>query len=219
MNYQATIPTLIQKMKAATSLSELNAIKDTAPFKQYQKKEKQYPPLPFQISLSEIQALKDKGWIDTNNQLTVSQFKDASTLEQLLLSIIWKNGDLRKIARIIDGIESVEVEAKSYVPFYQFGQYLRDGTKGIIVDQHVIRAYRVITAISKREDVLQEILKKETLKGKQDFQLTEGYKKWVVGNDLIQVSIKQEPDYLQVMDDLLFAVGKYLKVSVGIKNN
>ena len=212
MHYQETITSLIQKMKVATSLEALDRIKECEPFHNYQKKEKLYPPLPFQISPSDIQALKDKKWIDNNNELAVTKFKDASTLEKLLLSIIWKNGDLLKIARIMDGIESTEITAKSYVTFHQFGQYLRDGANGIIIDQHVIRAYRVIDARVAGKEISDAILKKQTLKGTNDYKLTERYKKWVSDNGLIRVSVKEESGYFQVMDDLLFAVGKYLKI-------
>ena len=212
MNEKKLVEVIISKIKSAGSLGDLEEIlADNYPEK-YKKDKDKYPTLPFSISKAEIDTLKDAGWIDGDNQLVVEKFDAASTLEKLLFSLIWKNGDLRKISNIIDGIQSKKVNLSDRITFYEFGRYLRNPKTEVIVDQHVIRAYRYMKAIEEEpsSDELSKIKKLSNLFGKHE-EIVKEYKTWLSENDWVKQEIKEDPLYLGIMDDILFALGKKLK--------
>lgn len=210
-----TIVQLIDELGEVRTIEELAQLSEAVTLQTVRKNPEIYPRLPFSITETEIKALKASGWINETNQLNVEKFAEASTTEKLLFSLIWKNGDLRKIAKIVDGIEGKEATENDFITFMHFGNYLRNPVENIIIDQHVIRAYQIIKALSEGKEInnskiITSIRKKQTLKGK-DKELIAAYKNWIRENQLIHPDIKRDHRYLQVMDDLLFAVGKYLK--------
>ena len=212
MNEKKLVEVIISQIKSAGSLGDLEEIlADNYPEK-YKKDKDKYPTLPFSISEAEIDTLKDAGWIDGDNQLVVEKFDAASTLEKLLFSLIWKNGDLRKISNIIDGIQSKEVIPSDRITFYEFGRFLKNPKTEVIVDQHVIRAYRYMKAIEEEpsSDELSKIKKLSNLFGKHE-EIVQQYKIWLRENDWVKQEIKEDPLYLGIMDDILFALGKKLK--------
>jgi hypothetical protein len=55
--------------------------------------------------------------------------------------MVWKNGDLKKLKHIANGIADAKETSDNYndAPvFYQFGKYLTDKENHPIIDQHVI---------------------------------------------------------------------------------
>jgi signal recognition particle subunit SEC65 len=76
----------------------------------YRMAEKVYPQLKFKITKQEIEELKAKGVITTDNLL--ADISNADPLTRLLYSISWKNGDLNKVKHIIEGIISGQVDEK-----------------------------------------------------------------------------------------------------------
>ncbi len=211
-----TVIQLIDELENVKTIDELRNLSQTVTLYKVRKKRETYPKLPFSIASAEIKALKVSGWIDEDNQLNIKKFATASTTERLLFSLIWKNGDLRKIAKIIDGIEGKVAGKNDFLTFIHFGNYLKNSTENIIVDQHVIRAYQIIKLINEGKQisnskVIIDIRKKQTLKGK-DEELIVAYKNWIRDNKLINSAIRKDHQYLQAMDDLLFAIGKYLKI-------
>ncbi|MBC6399585.1 MAG: hypothetical protein GDA37_00935 [Ekhidna sp.] len=66
-----------------------------------------YPYLHFSISSPEIQELFNSGLLNSDGNLAsnISQRDDLNPLTKLLYSVLWKNGDLKKIKHIVQGIQ------------------------------------------------------------------------------------------------------------------
>lgn len=207
---------IIEQLGKATSIKELETNLNNPLLKKYKKDDTKYPALQFKISPSEIKVLQENGWLNHKNQLNTDRFEYANSLEKLLLSLIWKNGDLKKIAKIIDGIEGKTITDKEPIIFHHFGNYLKNPATEIIIDQHVIRAYRIIEIFLAKNGLSQSdlltIIKKDTYKG-TDSPLVTNYKNWIQHNKLINKAIPRDQQYLRCMDDLLFAIGRFLRKS------
>ena len=128
----------------------------------------------------------------------------------MLYSIVWKNGDLKKIKHIIKGISEVNdssSEQDDALVFYQFGKYLTKNTGQPIIDQHVIRAFAVYKSTDYNR--VEELQRLETLK-KTHKPLINDYINWLQGDELSD-EIKAISDYSYYIDKLLFATGKSIK--------
>ena len=206
---------IISGLSKCKSIKNLELLLSKDFLKKGLKDKRKYPSLGYNIPKAEIERLKHNGWIDINNQLVVDKFSSASTMEKLLFSIIWKRGDLRKISKIIDGIEGENVSNSERITFNKFGEFLLNPATNIIIDQHVIRAYQLIEFWNadkiKPNKELTKIRKKDILTGK-DKELINGYKNWIRHNTLDKAEIKQDKKYLGLMDELLFAFGKIVKL-------
>ena len=166
----------------------------------YQKNKDEYPNLEFNITKDEIEILKRDEFITNDNNLNASLSKKPclSTLEKLLFAVIWKNGDLPKIKHIISGILGIPVykangKESAFKVFNQFGKYLRDKDE-LIIDQHVLRAYIYFKEGKIIEKIDVKVLDK----------YSNGYKEWINKKDVF----KENKD---LMDDILFAIGKKIK--------
>jgi hypothetical protein len=181
----------------------------------YRKKQAKYPHIPFRISADDIHELVKTGWINGDHELNPDKFVDADAITQLLFSIVWKQGDLLKVARIVDGIVGKKAgENSDYITFLEFGRYLQDPGGRVIIDQHVIRAYRIIVYSEQEKqflapDELKRIAKKHTIK-ESDRELVEDFRKWVETTPLWN-PLRSEPDWRSAVDDFLFAFGKMVK--------
>lgn len=188
----------------------------------------QYPALPFSISQEEVEALEEAGWLTRMKgeerpgtySLNVKKFKEASSVEKLLLALIWKNGDLAKIHHIVLGIKG-EPAVKGRIVFHAFGSHLANPTENPIIDQHVIRAYQLLKYFKNQENDPSELdkIRKKTTFSKGDENLVEEYKAWVQGTGnsdhmlhIISAEVRRSSSYLSALDDLLFAVGRYAAV-------
>ena len=206
------IKTILARIGEVNSINDLETILQFEFLKSTAKDKVKYPPLPFAIQKNEIEALKKDGWLNAENQLNVEKFEGANTLEKLLFSLIWKNGDLRKISKILDGIESKPFGDSDRITFYKFGEFLKNPKTEIIVDQHVIRAFRYIKAIEEGlplEELAQR-KKLDYLTGKHDEDIGK-YKAWIKENKWVNPEIKTKEKYLEIMDDIMFAIGKKIK--------
>ena len=157
-----------------------------------------YPYIEFSITDGEIEILKKNGIITKNNMFDqyLSKNKNLSSLEKLLYSILWKQGDLKKEKHIISGIYGIETNRKV---FNQFGKHLRDKYEPII-DQHVIRSFIFFTT--------KEIV--DVIKDKHFNDYSNKYIEWIKSNNLFNSN--------QILiDELLFLLGRKLKI-IG-KNN
>lgn len=107
------------------------------------------PEIKFSISRDEIKDLTSEGFLKLENDrytFTSKLADDSSertTLEKLLYAIIWKQMDLGKEARIIDGIMGNELPKRTYV-FHQFGKFLNDHSEPII-DRNVLKCFKIYT--------------------------------------------------------------------------
>ncbi len=170
-----------------------------------------YPHINFLITLQEIEELVHKGYL--NNDYTLSNKlaegnSPLSSLEKLLYSLAWKNGELKSVVRIIIGILGHQNDKKDVV-FYYFGKALANPRKPII-DQHVIRAYRLYERNAINGNI-SDIRRQDTID--TDYQnCIDGYITWITG-DFLTEELRSIPNYIKYVDDVLFALGKYVKVN------
>src|SRR5690606_17466080 len=122
-------------------------------------------------------------------------------------SVLWKNGDLRKLNHIIQGISEGDEETEKVdgPVFYQFGKFLANKSEPVI-DQHVIRAFAVYRPIY-NESV--DELRKIDVINKKHLNYTINYKDWF---SKLPNQVKQIPEASYYIDKLLFAAGKSIKL-------
>jgi hypothetical protein len=164
---------------------------------------KKYPRLDFQISKDEIVKLfeQEKISIDESSYLSFNQ-KDLDPLAKLLYSIIWKQGDLQKLRHIIDGIQdmdNIKEDKDDALVFYYFGNHLANKGRYPIIDQHVIRAFKVFdnpkaSAETRKRDKIVNTDRSE-------------YLKW------INLKFKdRDSEFMYLLDKLIFEIGKKIKL-------
>lgn len=169
-----------------------------------------YPKIDFKIDGQDIQALIDQEILDhdlnfTNNVTS----KITDPLAKLLYATAWKNGDLKKVRRIINGIEDADSEflPNEALVFHQFGKFLKKTHGEPIIDQHVIRAFAVFYETTDSE--INKYRKLDILTKKHK-PIILAYKKWLISNNLKQ-ELRNIDDYSYYIDKLLFAAGKTIK--------
>ena len=172
----------------------------------YRMDDKVYPRLKFKITKQEIEELKEKGLITADNLL--ADIANADPLTKLLYSVSWKNGDLKKVKHIIEGIVSgQEDEKENGLVFYQFGKYLTKKPGEPIIDQHVLRAFGLFKANGDADRV--EKLKRLSLITKKEKELIDQYKLWL--RTELTKELRDTENYSYHVDKVLFAVGKSVK--------
>jgi hypothetical protein len=203
---------IFKMIKQASSITDLERIlQDDKLLSKNKMDNDTYPKIDFSISENEIQDLKDNGYL--NNDLTFSNSistKITDPLTKLLYSIVWKNGDLKKEKHIIQGILDVNEDDKekhSSLVFYQFGKYLTKNSFQPIIDQHVIRAFRIYKETNL--DKIDSIRKVKVLK-KEHKEYINDYKSWLVMDEL-KPELKRQHNYTDYIDKILFAAGKSVR--------
>ena len=177
-------------LNSANKIDEISNL-----FKKYdiERKDKRlYPHIEFNITAEEIDKLKRKEIITKENyfSLDINKNNDLTTLEKLLYSIIWKQGDLKKERHIISGIYGITTDRKV---FNQFGKYLNNKDEPMI-DQHVIRSFifyktgKIIKFINEKHYVL----------------YSDQYIEWINDNELFRKN-------KTLIDELMFCFGKKIK--------
>lgn len=163
-----------------------------------------YPDIPFTLSKKEI---NDLGGLEFTLSQKILE-NELSSLERLLLSMLWKNGDFGKEKHILEGIlEATDFRKKETgLVFYQFGRRLENPKKEPIIDQHILRAFRFQFNPSKME--VDQIIKKEELT-KKDVEDILAYKIWV--NEQADKINEENHIILFEIDKILFAIGRFLK--------
>lgn len=171
---------------------------------------KKYPPLNFQITATEIQALRNGRCINDSNEIITNSINDKDPLTKLLYALIWKNGDVAKLKHIINGVcSSGDLQSEDALVFQQFGKSLQNQSEPII-DQHVLRAFAVYKIKNGDEQQVIKVRKKGILK-RADEGLLAAYKKWVK-ELLTQVPAEEQPRFKAILDNILFILGKELKI-------
>jgi hypothetical protein len=207
------IDIIFNSIKDSKSISDLEKILDKNEVdKKYWIKDVDYPKLDFNITKSEIKKLEYESYISNNifNHNKIGEVDN--TISKLLYAMAWKNGDLKKIKHIIQGIKEVdEVNASKNdgLVFYQFGKYLTKKGGQPIIDQHVLRAFKVYQSDINNEDEVSNAINL-TKVTKNEIELIKEYKDWLI-SDKISSILKQELDYAYHIDKILFAVGKKIK--------
>ncbi|MDZ4714366.1 MAG: hypothetical protein SH819_02765 [Cytophagales bacterium] len=165
-----------------------------------------YPQLRVKITRSEIKGLRATGVIKDN---LIGHFDATDPLTKLLYALAWKNGDLKKVRHIVQGICLNENQNnESGLVFNQFGRHLSGEQGEPIVDQHVLRAFGIFQAKNNKAEIEKGRMLK-TVK-KEHYGLIENYKKWLQ-NDLTK-RLREQPNYAYHVDKVLFAIGKKVKV-------
>jgi len=168
-----------------------------------------YPQFTFTITAQEVQELKAEKIFNDDHKLNLLNFQ-GTTLEKLLIATLWKNGDLNKMAHILDGVLSIEKDrSKHALIFKQFGKSLSD-TSEPIVDQHVLRAFEIATLNGFSEIVVDTLRKKGVYKS-TDQPILDRYKEWFTGI-LRQIPKVEHTKYKENLDKVLFIRGKSVKI-------
>lgn len=196
-----------EKLLTSKTIDEVERILDDLKVDmKYRMDDKVYPRLKFKITKQEIEELKEKGIITADNLL--ADLSDADPLTKLLYSVSWKNGDLKKVKHIIEGIVSGQQDEKENgLVFYQFGKYLTKKPGEPIIDQHVLRAFGVYKANGDKEKL--DRLKRLSLITKKEKELIDQYKLWLRTD--LRKELRDNDNYSYHVDKVLFAVGKSIK--------
>ncbi len=154
---------------------------------------KKYPRIDFTITRAEVEKLS---------------LKPTTPLEKLLYSALWKNGQLKRINSLIEGIRSVKNEApnEDRIVYYQFGKHLTGDKSEPIIDQHTLRAFEIYQ--SEESDITR--IRRKSNYTKTDWPLVKCYKEWLTAN--INENIRNTDDYPFVVDQIIFALGKQVKL-------
>ena len=100
-----------EKLLTSKTIEEVEKILDDLKIDKKNRMDDQvYPRLKFKITKEEVEELKKKEVITVDNLLT--DISNADTLTKLLYSVSWKNGDLKKVKHIIEGIISGQEDEK-----------------------------------------------------------------------------------------------------------
>jgi|JI10StandDraft_1071094.scaffolds.fasta_scaffold51423_1 hypothetical protein len=204
-------------LKQATTISEVrNLLNHDSIQKKFRSKSEKYPPLSFNISKDDIDELTERKSLGDWNNIPLTNLIDgATTLEKLLLAMIWKQGDLMKVKHIVDGIRNVNQDGKSGQVFRQFGRFLNDPENEPIIDQHVLRAFRVDDLTMNRSSVIDfnehaiSKARSSSILTSSDHADIEKYKQWMRTG--LNSTLRSIPGYMSAVDDVCFAVGKAIK--------
>jgi len=198
-------------IETAESIDELQKIFDDSRIEIIKKNrmdDETYPQLHFKITADE---LKDVDFLINSDTFSkdITKLK-LDPLTKLLYAICWKNGDLKKVKHIIQGVTSnqTDIDDKNDgLVFYQFGKYLTKKSGEPIIDQHVLRAYEVYRA-DKTDKSIDQIRSKSTVT-KKDKALIDCYKLWLATG--LTESLRKNEDFCYHIDRVLFALGKTIK--------
>lgn len=209
------IQNAFDELLKAKSISHVNGILTKLQVdKKYQMDDQTYPHIEFSITGKEIDDLRNKKFLNDVNLIT--DVSDQSTLTKLLYALAWKNGDLKKIRHIVEGIESKNDDSKeNALVFYQFGKYLTKQPGEPIIDQHVLRAYGIFKALKNNDKQEVERLKILSQVTKKEKRLIKEYKNWLTQD--LPKELRECENYAYHVDKVLFALGKKAKSENNIK--
>ena len=215
MNHEeakSTVNRIFNSIKSATSNEHIDGL-IAGELDKNKMDSEAYPYLHFSLTSSEIQELFNSGLLNSDGNLTsnLSKRDDLNPLIKLLYSVLWKNGDLKKIRHIVEGVQQTDERTSNKedgLVFYQFGKFLTK-TGQPIIDQHVLRAFAVYRATDPQE--IERLRWKRTL-DKNDRPLIEDYKNWLKSDELT-AELRNNHEYSYHIDQLLFALGKTIKLT------
>jgi hypothetical protein len=213
-NARKLVTHIFEKIMQARSSVELLQIVETDPTLHKNRLDREdYPELKLFISADEVEALKASGAITETGRFNAQlSSTEMSPLEKLLYAMAWKNGDLGKIAHIVEGIYA----AGSTTPrtngsgqvFHQFGRHLADRSEPI-VDQHVLRGFKLWKNPEADEKQTNSI-RRMTLLDRESAWIGK-YKSWLKTATLT-MELKQDSQHVINIDSVLFALGKTIKL-------
>jgi hypothetical protein len=208
------IKTVFEKIRLSRTINELVIIEKNPLMPPKNRiNEDKYLEIDFHITQEEIDGMIGEKLIKKDFQFTedVSR-KIKDPLAKLLFALAWKNGDLKKIRHIIQGVveaKSTSSTKKDALVFYQFGKYLTKSIGEPLIDQHVIRAFMAYNYIENTEKFT-KIRSFNTI-GKKHIDIIEDYKHWL-SSDKLTIELRKLPGYAYYIDKILFAAGKTIKI-------
>jgi hypothetical protein len=156
----------------------------------------EYPDLPpFEITTADLAQIRELESFP--NPLKKCQW---TPFEKIFYAMLWKDGKLKSIKRIIEGIRAASNDvtaspSKFVFVYHYFGRHLKNRIEEPLVDQHTMRARRLIWKPKNKGRFTvadAEIYRTEFLKIKK------------------AENLKTAKD-LRLIDSLFFAFGKYAK--------
>jgi hypothetical protein len=174
-----------------------------------------FPRMRLRLAIEEMNELKKCGVLTEELQLSsrlssgvLANGQEMSTLEKLLYSVLWKNGDLGKERHIVEGVYGSPRHQKTGTVFYEFGGYLQ-GRNTFILDQHTLRCFAVASCADAE------------IKTARQFELIDNensqHRNWMSAYTDFYKGIEQRisqsaADYLYEVDRLFFGAGKLIKL-------
>lgn len=166
-----------------------------------------YPAIPFQVDADDI-----KGIISLKSLPKLADQEHKWTpWEKLFYAQLWKDGKLKSTMHIISGLESAQAHSSgmptSAVVYHYFGRHLYDRLNEPILDQHSVRAYKLIMCEQLDNTIMIEGIRESTLPTADE---AGAYRSWFK-----QILEKENIDTYEesrVIDTFLYAFGKYSKV-------
>ena len=202
-----TLEKAFKKIEEAKTQEDLNQIWKNE-LEKYPYTESKYPEINISISKAEIEKLKGNRTLNEDGNFDDEQLKKLdkfSTIEKLLLAMVWKNGDLNKIKHIVSGIEDTCLKETKAKVFTQYGKHLRNPEEPII-DQHVLRAFKYFG-----KELCEDKVRKSVTIKKSDVTYINEYKVWV--NELsYNIDPKNLREIMREIDKLMFVIGKGIKI-------
>lgn len=164
-----------------------------------------YPELPFEITNSDLKQIKRLCKFPS----AVDPAHSWTSWEKIFYAILWKDGKLESIKRIIEGVEAALEDTKelptSAVVYHYFGRHLTNRLQEPLLDQHSVRAYRLIE--NHDQSKIQEIRQAGAPIAKE----AEDYRAWFT-NILNSENVTTYEDS-RALDSFLFALGAYAKLN------
>ncbi len=201
MDHLEKVKGFITHIKTAKSIEDWQALLRNEHIALFKKSDQTYPPI---AGLFKNEDLKDKlAKIEINNLSTVT--------EKILYAVLWKNGDLLKVAHVINGLNLERSTSPTAITFHQFGQFLAAPDENPIIDQHVIRAFRAVQEKDSLDMVtLMKIAKSGPLHATRNGDIIKDYINWVKEKHAGSMDCTPA-ELFYAIDDIMFAFGRWIK--------
>lgn len=164
-----------------------------------------YPNIPFTITIEDVAAIRQlrdgPGLLPDDHQWT--------PWEKIFYAILWKDSKLKSIGRIIEGAEEAlanrqPVPTSSAVVYHYFGRHLTDLLNEPILDQHSVRAQRLM---ENQEPHLIQGIRQTKLPTAAEARR---YHDWF--REIIATENITSYEESRVIDRFLYALGKFAKL-------
>lgn len=176
--------------------------------------EEKYPRINFKFNNEDLNYFFELEKQEKELKSFIDNPDDLTPREKLMLSMLWKNGDLGKEKYILDGLfnkERSDNKNSGYV-FYQFGKKLKSPSKEPIIDQHILRAFKFYQNVVHQNNYSYS----DTTSTKENQKAIQEYKIWIEKKIIAK---NDSEDFLYYTDRILFGIGKYLKRELKNKKN
>jgi hypothetical protein len=190
---------LFNLLEKSYSVQELTS---NSLFSDIEKMNSKYPRISINISINEINTFIKKHYDLKNEKFNDDFTKSIKTDTKLLYALAWKQGDIQKLKYIIQGVlgKTIKKDSTGIVLFY-FGKHLSDPGKNPIIDQHVIRSWKLYKRVGKTNIIISS--KAIT---SNDLPFIKDYIKWFKSK-----IIPKGKDFSYYADRMLFLNGRRIK--------